>query len=170
MRNKKIKDNAGGRPSKFKSEYCEQVLKLCVLGATDKDIANFFEVDERTINRWKHDYPEFSFALKKGKIEADANVAVSLYRRAVGYIHDDEKIFLHEGKTVRVKITKSYPPDTTAAIFWLKNRQPDYWKDSKVLQGDQKNPVVLASTVLSDEKRAARLKELTEKAQRFLNK
>ena len=48
-----------GRPSKYKSEYAEQARKLCLLGATDTDMADFFDVDEATINRWKLDFPEF---------------------------------------------------------------------------------------------------------------
>jgi hypothetical protein len=64
-----------------------------------------------------------------------------LYQRAVGYTHDEEKIFLHEGKAVRVKTKKHYAPDATSAIFFLKNRQPQLWRDTKVLQGDAENPL-----------------------------
>lgn len=130
----------GGRPSAFKQEYCEQVEKLCRLGATDKEIADFFGVVESTVNKWKIDYPEFSESLKRGKALADANVADRLYQRAMGFEHDSEEIKVVSdgpgaGSSIeRVPIRKVYPPDTTAAIFWLKNRQPKKWRD-KVEQG-----------------------------------
>lgn len=125
-------DNAQmGRPTKYKEEYNEQAYKLCLLGATDEDMADFFEIDERTINRWKHEYPDFCQSIKKGKDSADAKVAESLYNRALGYQHDEDKIFNHQGAPLVVKTVKHYPPDTTAAIFWLKNRQPKHWRDKQ---------------------------------------
>lgn len=153
-----------GRPTKFQKVYCEQALKLCLLGATDEEMADFFGVSESTLNLWKKKHPEFSESIKKGKIEADANVVVSLYKRAIGYTHDDEKIFLHEGKIIRAKTKKHYPPDGTAICFWLKNRQPKQWRDSKVLQGDDEKPIVL-STI---EDRERRLEELAAKAANLL--
>lgn len=149
--------HAGGRPSAYKAEYCEQVEKLCRLGATDKEIADFFSVAESTINKWKKDYPEFSESLKKGKLLADANVADRLYQRAIGFAHESEEIKVIMGgkqksksddtdsedpgsaagdhpNIVRVPILKQYPPDTVACIFWLKNRQKEKWRD-KVEQG-----------------------------------
>lgn len=57
-----------GRKSDYKEEYSDQVLKLCLLGATDKEIAEFFSVSEQTINSWKKKYPEFLESLKKERI------------------------------------------------------------------------------------------------------
>lgn len=122
-----------GRPSKFKPEYVEQSVKLCKLGATDREIGDFFEVDERTVKRWKVDYPEFAEALKTAKAEADTRVVESLYRRACGYEHDDVHITTFEGEVIETPIVKHYPPDTVACIFWLKNRQPDEWRDVKAV-------------------------------------
>lgn len=120
-----------GRPTKYKEEYAEQTYKLCLLGATDADLANFFEVDEATINRWKNDHPEFCESVKKGKEIADATVAEKLYHRAIGYEHPEDKIFNDSGTPLIVPTTKHYPPDPTAAIFWLKNRQKDKWRDKQ---------------------------------------
>lgn len=125
---------ARGRPSKYKPEYAEQAYKLCLLGATDKDLANFFEVDEATINRWKDAHPDFCKSLKAGKEDADATIAKSLYHRAKGYEHPEDKIFLHEGKPVIVSTIKHYPPDPTSMIFWLKNRQPQKWRDRQEVE------------------------------------
>lgn len=121
------------RPSKYKEEYSEQAYKLCLLGATDKDLANFFEVDEATINRWK-DKPEFCESLKRGKMEADAVIAQKLFHRAKGYEHPEDKIFNDSGTPLIVPTTKHYAPDTTAAIFWLKNRQPKLWRDKQEIE------------------------------------
>jgi hypothetical protein len=120
---------AVGRPSKFKPKYVEQARKLTQLGATDREVAEFFNVSEQTLNTWKHVHPEFLESLKLGKETADRRVEQSLYRRAVGYSYDAEKIFQYEGKAVRVPYVKHDPPDTTACIFWLKNRQRDLWRD-----------------------------------------
>ena len=118
-----------GRPSKYKDEFAEQAYKLCLLGATDKELADFFEVDELTINRWKGSKKEFRKSLKAGKDEADAVIAQKLYHRAKGYEHPEDKIFNDNGSPLIVPTVKHYPPDTTACIFWLKNRQRNKWRD-----------------------------------------
>ncbi len=138
-----------GRPTEYKPEYCVQVEKLCKLGATDKEIADFFEVTEQTINNWKSEHDEFFESIKKGKTLADANVADRLYQRAMGYTHDAVKIFPSggevedsEGNKVKgpliVPYQEHYPPDTVAAIFWLKNRQKDKWRDKQEI--DHRTP------------------------------
>ena len=135
------KNNSVGRPSSYKPEYNELVYKLCLLGATDKEIANILHVNELTINRWKKSEPEFCKSLKSGKEIADTNVAESLYNRALGYSHPEDKIFNNNGEALIVKTIKHYPPDTTAAIFWLKNRQPDKWRDRKEFTGKGGEPI-----------------------------
>ena len=118
-----------GRPSAYKEEYCKQAYKLCLLGAKDTQLADFFNVSEQTLNAWKNQYPDFLEALKDGKDRADAEVAKSLYHRARGYSHPEDKIFNNNGEELVVRTTKYYPPDTTACIFWLKNRQKEAWRD-----------------------------------------
>ena len=134
--NKNAAGNPGGaRPSLFKPEYVEWVEKFAMLGATDKDLASVFEVSLSTIEAWKRDKVEFLNALKRGKAQADAEVATKLFHRATGYEHPEDDIrtvSLGDGAGSEIVITptvKHYPPDTTAAIFWLKNRRPDLWRD-----------------------------------------
>lgn len=125
-----------GRPTKYDVKYNDQAYKLCLLGAKDTEIADFFDVSEQTINAWKKEFPEFLESLKRGKTIADANVGQRLYERALGFEHDSEEIKVvsmgKEGSSIeRVPIRKIYPPDTVAAIFWLKNRQSGKWRDKQ---------------------------------------
>ncbi len=120
-----------GRPTSFKPEYIAQAEKLCLLGATDIEIADFFEVDVRTLYRWKGAYVEFCQALKAGKEVSDNRVERSLFSRANGYEHDEVDIRVVNGQIIQTPIRKFYPPDTTAAIFWLKNRKPADWRDKQ---------------------------------------
>jgi hypothetical protein len=120
-----------GRPSKFKPEYIEQANKLCKLGATDSELADFFGVDIRTIHRWKNESDKFCHSLRIGKMEADARVERSLFSRALGYEHPEVDIRVVDKEIIQTPIIKYYPPDTTAAIFWLKNRKPTEWRDKQ---------------------------------------
>lgn len=120
-----------GRPTTYSPHFAPQAEKLCKLGATDKDLADFFDVAESTVNAWKLAHSEFSESIKAGKQMADANVADRLYQRAMGFEHDSEEIKVVDGGIERVPVRKIYPPDTTAAIFWLKNRQKDKWRDTQ---------------------------------------
>ena len=119
------------RPTEYKEAYVEGAKKLARLGATDKEIADFFDVNVSTIHRWKITHQEFCDALKAGKDEADARVERSLYHRAIGYEQQEVKIFMPSGATepVYAEFTAKIAPDTTAAIFWLKNRRPAEWRD-----------------------------------------
>lgn len=131
------KKGKGGRPSKFKPEMVEQARKLSLLGATDRELADFFSVSVSTLSLWKVEHAEFSDALKLGKESADARVERSLYQKAIGYSHEAVKIFADPktGAEQIVPYTEHYAPDTTAAIFWLKNRKPAEWRDRQELTG-----------------------------------
>lgn len=118
-----------GRPLTYEPEFAGQAQKLCQLGATDIEIADFFGVHVATLNRWKAEFPEFCASIKSGKAEADERVERSLFHRANGYSFDSEKVFQFQGEIVRAKTREHVPPDTTACIFWLKNRRPDDWRD-----------------------------------------
>lgn len=125
-----------GRPSTYQDEFPKQAQKLAELGATDQEIADFFEVDVRTVYRWKHDHDEFCQALKVGKDVADERVERSLYQRAIGYEQDEVKIFMPGGaeKPVYAPFRAKVAPDVTAAIFWLKNRRSQAWRDKQHIE------------------------------------
>ncbi|KAF1026169.1 MAG: hypothetical protein GAK29_01431 [Acinetobacter bereziniae] len=140
-----------GRPTKYKEEYNEQAYKLCLLGHTDAELASFFEVSEATINNWKIDFPSFLESIKKGKEFADVDVVQSLYKRATG-MKLTKQVVKESGI---VEVEDEIAPDTTAMIFWLKNRQPKKWRDKQDIQ----HSGVIGSE-LSDEDLDARIKAL----------
>jgi hypothetical protein len=138
---------AGGRPSKYQPDYAKQAEKLCLLGATDQEIADFFEVEVRTVYRWKGQFPEFCQALKAGKDQADERVERSLYQQAIGYEQDEVKIFMPAGAEgpVYAPFRAKVAPNVTAAIFWLKNRRGSEWRDKtqQELSGPGGGPVAM---------------------------
>ena len=100
-------------------------------GLTDEQIANNIGCACSTLYEWKDKYPEISEALKKGKDVVDAQVESALLRRAIGYEYTEERIEVSEkdGRKV-IRTVKHIPPDTTAQIFWLRNRRRDRWRNS----------------------------------------
>lgn len=115
--------------SSYKPEFAEQAKKLCLLGATDAEVADFFEVAPSTLYLWKNSFPDFVEAMKTGKDEADERVERSLFQKAVGYELEVEELFAYQGSITRAKTRKYFPPDTVACIYWTKNRRPDRWRD-----------------------------------------
>lgn len=122
-----------GRPTDYKPEYVSQAEKLCRLGATDRELADFFEVDVRSIYRWAQAHDAFCQALKVGKEACDDRVERALYNRAVGYHHSAVKIFMPAGAEAPVyaPYTEHVAPDVGAASLWLKNRRGDLWRDKQ---------------------------------------
>lgn len=120
-----------GRPSDYKPEFVAQARKLCLLGATDMELADFFGCGVPTLHRWRAEHPEFQKAIKVGKSESDDRVERSLYQRAVGYSHPDVHVSNYQGEVTLTPIVKHYPPDVAAAFIWLKNRRPELWRDKQ---------------------------------------
>lgn len=131
-----------GRPTSYRPEYASHALALCQLGATDAELADYFGVAVRTIANWQSRYPEFHEALRTGKSEADDRVQRSLYQRAMGTEYEEahpikvKKTLYENGKKVAeeerievVMVKRIVPADTTAAIFWMKNRRSKEWRD-----------------------------------------
>jgi hypothetical protein len=114
----------GGRPTSYKPEYNALATNYCLLGAKDKQIADFIGVTESTFYLWKTQIPRFSEALKSGRENADAKVARALYKKAL------------DG-------------DTASCIFWLKNRRPEDWRDQRDLR--HSGMITLAALISGDE-------------------
>lgn len=108
-------------------------------GLTDEQIAKNLGVAYSTFKEYKNKYSAFSAILKKGKEIVDYEVENALLKRALGYEYDE--ITYENGEEVK-RVTKQVAPDTTAQIFWLKNRKPQQWRDKKDIEhsGEVNNP------------------------------
>lgn len=101
-------------------------------GLINKEIADKLGISTSTLYNWQKKYVEFSEALKKGKQVVDAKVEKALLKRALGYDYEEIKVTVNESGQKKVEKTKKQVrPDTTAQIFWLKNRLPDKWRDKR---------------------------------------
>lgn len=126
-------------PTKYNKEYDELAYKYCLLGATDSQLADFFEVTETTINNWKISHPSFFESIRAGKDYADIKVAKSLYDSCNGAVvkkQKVEKIKNIDPKTGKIFETvevvdyfEQMPSDVNAIKFWLTNRQKNRWKN-----------------------------------------
>ena len=134
MAKKKSKTNAG-RPTKYNPKYhLPWVRGLARRGLTVDEIAEEMGVHRDTIYEWAKVHEEFSDALNEGRSLADSFVEDSLFRRAIGGTYTEKRMGKRPDKKGDVKnfaevIEREMPPDTTACIFWLKNRRPDLWRD-----------------------------------------
>ena len=101
-------------------------------GLTDEQIADNIGIRRPTLYDWKKKYSDISDALKRGKEVIDRQVENALLKRALGYEYvETTKELTDLGLTVTKQVTKQVAPDTTAQIFWLKNRKPQEWRDKK---------------------------------------
>lgn len=123
------------RPTKYSSEkYDDDARALAAAGKTEQDMAEIWGLHIKTLWNWKQANPSFLRAIAEGKQVSDDRVEQSLYRKAVGYEHDDEELVVVGGKVKRIKTVRRYAPDTTAAKFWLTNRRPRQWRDKQEIQ------------------------------------
>lgn len=142
---------------KFWQQNKVAIFNMAARGFTEKEIAECIGVSRHTVFRWKKRYPDFFNFLKIAGDIADNNVVVSLYQRAMGYHHPEVKVqwieelkpvedsdgnvlfnqitgkpvMAKKGRWEKIVLEKYYPPDTTAMIFWLKNRRRDEWRDTQ---------------------------------------
>lgn len=117
--NKYAKGNkGGGRPRQYLDRYADLAYKHCLKGAIDSDLAVLFGVSEQSINNWKKEHKEFSLALERGKAKVDAKIAQALYKKAKA-------------------------GDMRAIIFWLKNRQPQHWREKQEHQIAAPEPITI---------------------------
>lgn len=101
-------------------------------GLTDKQVAHNMNIAESTLHEWKKKYSVLSESLKRGKEVVDRQVENALLKRALGYeFKETTQELTEDGMRVTKVVTKQQAPDTTAQIFWLKNRKPDEWRDKK---------------------------------------
>lgn len=115
-------------------KYVKMCYQLALLGHKDHEISQVLGVDQKLFDKWQLRHPELSQALQEGRDVADARVAESLYRRALGYSHPEDHITNYKGEITITPTIKNYPPDTAAAVAWLKNRQKEKWGNDSSFQ------------------------------------
>jgi hypothetical protein len=132
-----MKKKAGRRGKYDKWVTDDGLLKLqgwARDGLTDDQIADNIGINRTTLYAWENRFPDIRDALKRGKEVVDRQVENALLKRALGYEYDE---VTHEpdkdtGQLVVSKVVrKQVIPDTTAQIFWLKNRKPDEFRDKR---------------------------------------
>jgi len=134
-----------GRPTKYTIEHAIQAENYALIGFDDIRMADAFDVTVATITLWKKKHPEFSAAIKNGKDVADGNVGISLYKQATGFTGPDGKY---------------YPPNPTACIFWLKNRQKAVWRDKQEVEHSGQ----ITYKDMTDDELDAKIKQLQKPA------
>lgn len=108
-------------------------------GLTEEQIASNIGIGRTTLYEWKQKEPNIMNALKKGKEVADYIVENSLYKKAIGYtITLHKQKVTKDGYVVDIEEEMHVPGDTTAQIFWLKNRKPEKWREKVVNDDDEK--------------------------------
>lgn len=160
--------NVNGAPTKYREEYVDQARRLCLLGAHNEELADFFSISTHTLNQWMHKHEDFSLAIKEGRQVADSKVAERLYERALGYSHPDTDIKVIDGEIVTTEIVKHYPPDTAAAFIWLKNRRPTQWRDK--VEIDSKPTIALVDKEALNEIYQRELARAEQERQRMLER
>jgi hypothetical protein len=119
-----------GRASTYVPTYAKVARQMSWLGQSNTSIGKALGVDESTVRAWADTFPAFGKALAEGRESADYRTVRSLYERANGYKHKAVKIFKGaEDELIYAPYVEHFAPDTSAAIFWLKNRRPEQWKD-----------------------------------------
>lgn len=118
-------------------------------GLTDEQIASNIGISRSTLSDWKNRFSDIADTLKKGKAVVDIQVENALFKKAIGYKTKVKKAFklkevlydngkrLQETERIEYAEEEMYiPADTTAQIFWLKNRKPEAWKDKRDVSVD----------------------------------
>ena len=143
-----------GQPTRYDAKaHVPWGASLARRGCSDEEIAEAFGVSVRTVYNWKKVHPEFLQALNECKGKADEAVVDSLYAKACGKAKRVTKkkrdVLDSDGRKVTLTevIEETLPPDTTAMIYWLKNRQPELWRD-RPKQDDTDTAVLKAAKEL----------------------
>jgi hypothetical protein len=116
----------------FSSTMLEQVTRLCKIGLSNNELAQYLGIEVATLRNWINDYPEFKEAVDRGRIEADANVADKLYQLAIGYEMEVEELKFNkaEDRWELFRYTRRYAPNVKAIIKWLNSRRPEHWSET----------------------------------------
>ena len=118
----------------YKALNLDHVKMLAEYGHTDTFMCKFFGVTGKTWTHWKLKHKEFRTMLEAWRETANKRVVKALYERAIGYEHTEEKVFCQNGEVTTHEVVKRYPPSESAALAWLKNKDPKNWKDKQEVE------------------------------------
>lgn len=141
---KSSQKKAVGRPSVFSEKVIGKIIELYGQGKTEEQVANIIGIHKDTLRKYKQRDQDFFFSSREAKALADEMVEASLFTRAIGYNHPEERVFCYQGEIYTHQSEKHYPPDTNAAVFWLKNRRPEVWKDKVHVETEESVPLVIS--------------------------
>lgn len=129
-------------------------------GLTEEQIAHNMGVSYSSLKNWKNEHLAILTALKKGKEVVDREVENALLKRAKGFttteqvVSSKKVVEYKDGKRVKeisepcvIEVEKYYPPDTTADIFWLKNRKPEQWRDKQNMELSGEGKVMIVDNI-----------------------
>lgn len=137
--------SAAAVQSKYDPAYAVLAERLCrTVHATDQQLADILDVSVATIGAWKNAHPEFMEALTRGKADADAEVRAALFKRATGYTYKRQRICQNKDVAWIEEHDEHVPAETTAAIFWLCNRDKANWQQRQTTSHEVIKPITLA--------------------------
>lgn len=162
-----------GQPGKYIRLDLKKIYRLCILGMTNRELAEHYDVQYETWMAWlrpesKAYKPELQTCITAGREDIVAKVADRLMQRAMGYKHKAVKMFYNaeEDKVVKQNYTQRYPPSESAAMFILKNKRPKDWKEKQTIEGPNGENVggtTIVNVLTSDDKINKLMKDKKEK-------
>lgn len=142
------------RPSKYETHVAPRLTEIedwVRNGATDKEIWERLNISKRSFYEYKNEFSQFSHSLKKSKDFVDAQVENALLKRALGYHYNEVTKEFSDGDVKITKIiTKEVVPDTTAQIFWLKNRRPEQWREKPIQEDNAEDKSINITLSIED--------------------
>jgi hypothetical protein len=156
-----------GIPGKYIKLDLKKIYRLCILGMTNEELAEHYDVKYETWSQWcnsksKTYKPALTEVIAAGREDIAARVADRLVQRALGYKHKAKKFFYdsQSGEVVSQEYIEHYPPSEQAAMFILKNKRPQDWKEKQIIEGPNGSAAsVVNVTVLTDDSKIKKLME-----------
>jgi hypothetical protein len=142
-------------PRKLNEAVVANLVKAIAMGMTESEAAEVLDISRQSIFNWKKKYPTIFYAIGQAKEVADGLIEASLFHRAIGYSHPEERVFLQGGRVVKVQTTKHYPPSVAAIQMWLHNRKSETWQPRRHIP-----PVEVSEPVTVDDDDPWVLKEI----------
>lgn len=134
-----------GRPTTLDGRLYTIIVKMVGQGKTYEEIGDVIGISRQTINWWVQTNPNLKADVNMARALCDEIVEAALFQSAVGFSHEEEKIFCTKGgRIVRAKTRKQYQPSVDAAKFWLTNRKPETWSHKERPPADSTVTVNLA--------------------------